>query len=452
MKKNISKPNASEQELLDRVQVRLVYEEGEKRQCNRLLEEHHYLGGIKAVGEQRWYIAEEPGGEWLAILVFCGAAKHLRARDQWIGWSPVQCRKRLSLITNNARFCLLRACPNLATRVMKKTLSRLSEDWKQKYGHPILLVETFVDPERFSGACYRAGGWLELGPTAGFGRCRKDYYVEHDKPKALYVKALTPQARQSLQAERLKPALAVVEAKGTAICEQSVKELRSLREFLRQVPDFRARIESYPIWALLGIVACAHLSGAPRGQKDLAAFAQRLTKAQRRALGIRRDRQGRYPAPSQPTFSRVLSRVDPLKVEQAILDFQRQVRGPCSPEELVIMDGKELRHSQGRQLLTAMAAGSQYYLGSRPVSEKSNEIPVAQELIPQLDLEGRWVSLDALHTQTQTARLLVQEAGADYLLTVKKNQPTLRQTIQQVLDTAAAGFSPSGQSADERDQ
>ena len=116
------------------------------------------------------------------------------------------------------------------------------------------------------------------------------------------------------------------------------------------------------------------------------------------------------------------------------------------------MDGKELRHSQGRQLLTAMAAGSQYYLGSRPVSEKSNEIPVAQELIPQLDLEGRWVSLDALHTQTQTARLLVQEAGADYLLTVKKNQPTLRQTIKQVLDTAAAGFSPSGQSADERDQ
>ena len=293
---------------------------------------------------------------------------------------------------------------------------------------------------------------IALGQTAGFGRCQKDYYVEHDKPKALYVKALTPQARQSLQAERLKPALAVVEAKGVAVCAQNVKELRSLSEFLRQVPDFRARIESYPIWALLGIVACAHLSGAPRGQKDLAAFARRLTKAQRRALGIRRDRQGRYPAPSQPTFSRVLSRVDPLKVEQAILAFQRQVRGACSPEELVIMDGKELRHSQGRQLLTAMAAGSQYYLGSRPVSEKTNEIPVAQELIPQLDLEGRWVSLDALHTQTQTARLLVQEAGADYLLTVKKNQPTLRQTIKQVLDTAAAGFSPSGQSEDQRDQ
>jgi hypothetical protein len=164
---------------------------------------------------------------------------------------------------------------------------------------------------------------------------------------------------------------------------------------------------------------------------------------QRRALGIRRNRQGQYPTPSQPTFCRVLQKVDPLKVEQAILAFQRQLRGPCPSEELIVMDGKEARHSGGQQLLTAVAVESQYYWGSRPVSEKTNEIPVAQALIPNLDLEGRTVGLDALHTQAETARILVQEAGADYMLTVKGNQPTLRQTLQHILTATPAAFSPS---------
>jgi hypothetical protein len=289
-----------------------------------------------------------------------------------------------------------------------------------------------------------------LGQTAGFGRCRRDYYVEHHEPKVLYVRELRKNACRSLQAEHLKPALARVERDVPVVCTQSVREIRSLIEHLKQVPDFRERIESYPVWSLLGIVACAHLCGAPRGQKDLAAFARRLTTPQRRALGIRRNRQRQYPAPSQPTFCRVLNRVDPLKVEQAILAFQRQLRGECPQAELVAMDGKEARHSQGQQLLTAVGVESQYYLGSRPVSEKTNEIPVAQALIPSLELEGRLVSLDALHTQSETARVLVQEAGADYLLTVKGNQPTLRQTLKQIMTATPAAFSPSPESPNPR--
>lgn len=452
MKKYILKPNSDQQELLDNVRVRLVRDSRERRRCNQLLEEHHYLGRIQPVGEQRWYVAENEQGDGLAILVFCGAAKHLRHRDRWIGWTPAQRQERLALVTNNARFCLLVECPNLATRVMRLTLERLSVDWQRQYGHPVVIVETFVDPQRFRGASYRAGGWTELGATAGFGRCRKDYYVEHHEPKMLFVRELGRNARRSLQAEHLKPALARVAAKAAVVCRQTTRQLRSLVEQFKKVPDFRGRIESYPMESVLGIVACADLCGVSRRQKDLAAFARRLSTPQRRALGIRRNRQGKYPAPSQPTFCRVLSQVDPLKVEEAILAFQRQVRGECSQEELVVMDGKELRHSQGQQLLTAMSAGSQYYLGSRPVSEKSNEIPVAQALIPALALEGRIVSLDALHTQSQTARLVVQEAGADYQLTVKMNQPTIRQTLVQILNTAPAGVSPSAQSANPRDQ
>lgn len=154
----------------------------------------------------------------------------------------------------------------------------------------------------------------------------------------------------------------------------------------------------------LAIVALAHFCGAPRGQKDLAAFAKRMTQGQRHALGIRRNRRtGKYPSPSQPTFCRLLRGVDPLKVEEAILAFQEQIRGVPVRDEVVAMDGKELKHSRGQQILTAVGVPSQYYLASVPVAEKSNEIPAARELIERLDLEGRPVGLDALHTQVETA-------------------------------------------------
>ena len=447
MKPTYEKPDGTEQQFLEEIRVRLVRKGRERRRCNSLLAEHHYLGKITPVGEQCWYVVEDGRGNWVGALVFCGPARHLRYRDRWIGWTPEQRRKRLSLLANNARFCMWHRCPNLATRAMRLSLDRLSSDWQRKYGHPILVVETFVDPERYDGASYKAGGWIELGTTAGFGRCRRDYYVAHDKPKRLFVRALHRNACRNLQAEGLRSELAPVEERVAATCKQTVVQIRSLIEHLRAVPEFRSRIQRYPLWSLLGIVSCAHLSGAPRGQKDLAKFARRLTTPQRRALGIRRDRQGRYPAPSQPTFSRLLSRVDALKVEEAILAFQRQVRGECNPRELINMDGKELRHSCGQQLLTAVSAETQYYLGSRPVSKKTNEIPVAQEMIPRMELEGRMVSLDALHTQDETARQVVQEAGADYTLTVKKNRPTQRAAAVRLLQPAHAGFSPSAKGA-----
>jgi len=215
------------------------------------------------------------------------------------------------------------------------------------------------------------------------------------------------------------------------------------------VPDYRARIGAYPVWSLLALVALAYLCGGPRGQKDLAKFARGLNDGQRRALGIRRDRQGRYPAPSQPTFCRLLPRVPALQVEAAILAFQEQVRGPVDKRELVALDGKAARRSQGQQLLTAVAVPSLYYLGSAPVpADKTNEIPVARELIGRLDLVDCLVGLDALHTQHATAITIVQEAGADYQLTVKDNQKGIRRTVQKLCAAFPAAFSPSTPDAD----
>ena len=443
MSKPLRLPTDDEQALLDQVQVRLA-ERSELPRFQRLLKQHHYLGGLKPVGERLYYVATDARGQWLALLLFSTAAKHLKHRDRWIGWTDPQRHRRLRLVTNNSRFLLLpdRTVPNLGTKVLRQTLARLADDWQARYGHPVLVVETFVDPEQFCGTVYSANGWTELGSTNGWGRCRRDYYVKHDRPKRLFARELRRAARRSLQAEQLRPALALVEAQVPPRCTCPVPQIRSMREQFQAVPDYRARVESYPLWALLTIVQLAMLCGAPRGQKDLAKFARGLSQAQRRAVGIRRNRQGRYPAPTQPTFCRLLQRVDAREVEAAVLAIQSQLRGPPPPTELIALDGKEPKHGSGASVLSAVSVPSQQYLGSAVVDQKTNEIPVARELFARLDLAGRLVSLDALHTQTETAHALVIEHGADYLLTVKDNQPHLRQHIEKLLPAPAAGFSP----------
>jgi hypothetical protein len=125
-----------------------------------------------------------------------------------------------------------------------------------------------------------------------------------------------------------------------------------------------------------------------------------------------------------------------------LVSVQEQLRGPAPKNELVALDGKEPKHGGGQSVLTAVCVPSQYYLASAIVNTKTNEIPVAQRLFQDLDLRGRLVSLDALHTPTETAREIVLSAGGDYLLTVKDNQPTLRQHIEQLLSAPKADFPP----------
>lgn len=426
------------------VTVELVDKGRDKARCRRELAKHHYLGDVRAVGEQLFYAIKDAQGRWLGVCVFCAASRRLRARDQWIGWTEEQRRRRLALVVNNCRFLLLpdKSVPNLGSRSLRLVLGRLSADWQARYGHPVLMVETFVDPEQFCGTVYTASGWVELGKTDGFGRVRRDFYVEHNKPKRLFVRELSRNARRSLQAERLKPALTEVARRVRPRSTQSAAELRTLVGHLRAIPDYRRHMGLYPLWSLVAIGVLAHLCGAPWGQKDLAKFAKGLSQAQRRALGIRFLADGKYPAPSQPTFCRMMKHIDAAALERVFLQYQQQVRGAPPADELIVLDGKEPKAGGGHSVLTAVSVPSQYYLGSAMVDQKTNEIPVARELFHRLDLDGRRVSLDALHTQTQTARELVLEHGADYLLTVKDNQPTVRQNIEKMLAAPPVDFSP----------
>jgi len=173
----------------------------EARLFQFLLQRYHYLGHRNCVGENMKYLARDREGRPLACLLFGSAAWQAAARDQWLGWSGEQRRRHLGRITNNTRFLLLPwvRVRHLASHLLGQVTARLSADWQQKYGHPIDLVETFVEEPPFAGTCYRAAGWLPVGLTTG--RTRND---DGCKPrtarKATYLKILSPQARRRLVA------------------------------------------------------------------------------------------------------------------------------------------------------------------------------------------------------------------------------------------------------------
>jgi hypothetical protein len=138
------------------------------------LADFHYLGYRGTVGENLQYVVTDKTGRLLACLLFGSAAWQCRPRDQFIGWNPEQRARNLHLLTNNTRFLILPhvKIPHLASWILGGVLRRLSADWQKKYGHAIVLVETFVENQRFTGTSYRAANWIRLGHTAG--RSRQD--------------------------------------------------------------------------------------------------------------------------------------------------------------------------------------------------------------------------------------------------------------------------------------
>jgi hypothetical protein len=195
---------------------------------------------------------------------------------------------------------------------------------------------------------------------------------------------------------------------------------------------------------MLTLIACATLSGVARVQRDLAAYGRTLSQHQLRALCFRPSARagGKILPPSEGTIFKILSLAPPAIVEQALLAWQEEVLGPLPAEEMITIDGKTLCSSGGVEIVNAYAPESGRWLGSEIVAEGSNEITAARKLLEKLDLEGRLVCLDALHTQRETACQAVQEGGGDYLLTVKANQSTVMANLASQID-ASASLPPS---------
>lgn len=439
---------AEQQALLDGVQLRLL-ESHERQGFDQLLVEEHYLHSAEFVGEQLRYVAEYQG-QWVALLVWSAGAYKLKLREEWIGWSDRQKRRRLPLIVNNSRFFIPEPyhIPNLASKVMKLNLQRLSADWEQVYHHAVLIGETFVDPEQFRGTTYQVSGWTLLGKTKGFQRSQRDFYQAHDRPKQLWVRELREAARTILRGRNLPEACQACEQDRPPDCPQSPMELSQMKVFFGDIPDWHVGKPDFPLSALVAVTVCAMLCKVCLGQRDLAGFARNLTRDQMKALGFPRDwssRIHRYTPPSESTFARMLQHLDNQALQQALLRWLEHLLGKRDPKgDQVSADGKELLNSQGAQVISAYSVQSGRWLGSEAVAEGSNEIPAVQRLLQRVDLAGSLVTADALNTQTETARIVVQEKGGDYLFTVKGNQAGVAANVQELYTKLSGAFSPSG--------
>ena len=418
----------------------------EQGRWEQLMSEHHYLGWSGPVGESQAYVATR-AGQWVALLAFGAPAYRLKDRDHWVGWSLEQRRRRLNFVVQNRRFLILPGpkIPNLASRVLGLAVRRLNSDWQAKYGHPVLLIETFVDPQRFEGTCYRAAGWERLGCSAGFGRARRDFYVEHEHPKEVWVKPLRRDAAEQLRAEDWPKTWQAHELRVLPYGPVRTEESRSLWEAFRKVPEFRQRRGiRYTLPAALACAACATLAGAknPAEMAEIiAGFDQRHLRALR---CFRNPRTGRYEAPSETTLRRVLGGINPETFDTVVAQWVRQQENP----DVMALDGKAVKgclDTEGRPLflVSAVGHGSAAPCGQVQVESKTNEIPAARQLLRQMGpLDDVLITTDAAHTNPQTARVIVQEQGADYFLPLKGNQPSILQVAETLLPRSA--FFPAG--------
>jgi hypothetical protein len=405
--------------------VRPIYPH-ERPQWDQLMAEHHYLGFKTLVGESLRYIAEQ-NGQWVALLGWSTAAFKCKPRDQWIGWTqPIQWQ-RLHLIANNSRFLILPGhhVKNLASKILSLNLKRLSTDWETIHGHPILLAETFVDISRFHGTCYKAANFIKLGTTKGFGKSARRYYA-HGQPKAIFVFPLNKHSRWRLCHPLPDPQL----MGGLKPMKFTQSQIQTLIDVLLALPDPRKkRGKRHLMISILAISICAVLCGA-RGYAAIAEFAKLRTRKQLKKFRCRYDdRSKTYIPPSEPTIRRVLQSCDVEKVDQALFGWL----GSLCADNAIAFDGKTLKGASNGpskiHLLSAITHQTAITLAQQQVDSKTNEIPTAKKLLAPLNLKDKVVTADAMHTQTDTARFIVEDKQADYFFIVKDNQLTLKEDI-----------------------
>jgi hypothetical protein len=166
---------------------------------NSLMEEHHYLGYGQPVGEHLKYLVWAQGRP-IVCLAWSSAPRHLGSRDGYIGWSAEARRRNIRFLAYNTRFLILPwvRVEHLASHILGRMAAEISEDWQRMYGHPIYFLETFVDPERFRGTCYRAANWVVMGKTTGRGK-QSNSYVPNRSIKEILGYPLTRRFRELLE-------------------------------------------------------------------------------------------------------------------------------------------------------------------------------------------------------------------------------------------------------------
>ena len=463
----------SEPLLLGEVTVRLI-ETAERERFDEELVTKHYLKSATAVGAVLRYVAQYRG-HWVALVMFNSAAYHLKLRDQWLHWVGRQVAQRRHLIAQNSRFLVLAApgkWPNLASRVLKLPSARLSEDWREHFGYPALAAETFVDPQRFRGTCYKAAGWEVLGPTQGQERNWQDFYTDTQHPKELWVRPLSPTALEQLRSPELAPELAEPTRPLAPACPVATEQLASLHQYFHtQMTEHRHRKGlRHKLATCLTLIALATLAGC-KAPHALAAFAAGLNHAQRRHLRCwpRRGRSREYDVPGERTLRRLLKKVDPERLKAVLVRWMEQQ----DPTRLQVIhaDGKVIKNAEPAAARPAALAAQavepceipehlqkpkadkalmlvnfqtthQRLVDQIAVPRDTNEEAAVAAHLPKMDLAGVCLTTDAAHLTKANCRQLTQNNGAEFFMFLKANQPTALAKAEQLLP---GKLPPSGQ-------
>ena len=400
----------------------------ERRRWDALMDRHHYLGFRQFAGRGLRHVALWCGW-WLALLGWQSGAFKCAPRDRWLGWHRSVQFRRLHLIGNNTRFLILPEAlgiTNLASRVLGRSVRRVSADWETAYGHPLELAETFVDPARFHGGAYDAANWVRVGRTKGFARHNGAYTDPHERPKEMFVRPLRADARARLAdpVDREEWGCRATPVSYTR------EELRSLRALFAEMPDGRrAQGMKHKLATVLSVDALARLAGVS-GPAATQRFARHLSQEELRALGAWRDPvAGRWVAPSDSTLCRVMADTDPDALQEVLRRWAAPRTAPSGPTPALAADGKRIRGAnrhtgEGVYFETVtLVTHEGRPLASRCCRDEGGELAATKALLDDVDVRGCLITLDALHTTYETERTLVDLHGADYLFTVKGNCP-----------------------------
>lgn len=410
-----------------------------------LLGDEHYLGVGRDVGRTLVQVVHHHG-RWVAILVWGPAAMKLIDREQWIGWTDLQRAERLGLVVQNRRFLVLAQTrmPNLASRALGLSLGALVEHWESKHGYKPVLAETFTDIESFEGTCYKAAGWEPCGMTKGFGReHRADFYVEHKRPKKLWLKPLSRNTRVILCATDIHANYQA--GVNTTSPERALPlkkaQLDSLRDALREVPDPRRNNRCWPLSTLLTLICMGLLAGR-KNLAEIHRFGQFLNQQQRQWLDFLPKPRGVVGrrAPSYTALYHLLKLLDPNVLATALNQWLAAHHGTL-PRALAL-DGKYVRDLVLTVALSEHESGAPVAItiaSKEPKSEKAKtegELTAAKRLCADADLQGATVTADALHCEAASIHNVVA-GGGDFLFQLKNNQPTaLAQAIKIAENTA----------------
>jgi len=327
----------------------------EQKRYQVLMQKHHYLGALPKIGETLWYVATWHE-QWVALVSFSAAAWKCAVRDRWIGWDFRHQYDRLHLLANNSRFLILPDWhrPNLASRTLSLCQKRFPGDWLATFGHPLVLLETFVDPQRFAGTIYKAANWSYLGHTKGFRRTRQGYTTTAQSPKMVFVKPLQANARALLSRPILEPPY----RSGAPKIMLSAEHMRFLPDFFADIPDpRRPQGRRHRLPTVLAIAAGATLCGM-HGYKAISDWAKSLGPKARERFGCRRE-NGRRVVPSEYVIRDVLVRVDPVALDR-VLQRWNETHGEA--DESLAIDGKTMCNAideQGRQTHIMSVVGHQ---------------------------------------------------------------------------------------------